>query len=88
MSHASPDNTPKSQGWIQRLKDFFFDRLGLDAAVQLAAHKRVPIHGMTVFYFLGGMALFLFIVQVATGILLAFTTSPRPIRPSRAFGQS
>jgi quinol-cytochrome oxidoreductase complex cytochrome b subunit len=78
LSHASPDNTPKSQGWILRLKDFFFDRLGLDAAAQLAAHKRVPIHGTTIFYFLGGMALFLFSVQVATGILLALYYKPSP----------
>ena len=61
-----------------RLKDFFFERLGLDVASELAAHKHVPIHGTTIFYFLGGMALFLFAIQVVTGILLALYYKPSP----------
>ena len=44
----------------------------------LAAHKRVPIHRTTVFYFLGGMALFLFGIQVITGILLSLYYKPSP----------
>jgi cytochrome b6 len=55
---------------------FFVERLGLDAARALAAKKHVPIHRTTVFYFLGGMALFLFGVQLATGILLALYYKP------------
>jgi cytochrome b6 len=61
-----------------RLKDYFFERLGLDVASELAAHKHVPIHGTTIFYFLGGMALFLFAIQVVTGILLALYYKPSP----------
>lgn len=78
MSRASPDDLSKRRTWIMRLKDFFFERLGLDVASELAAHKHVPIHGTTIFYFLGGMALFLFAVQVATGILLAIYYKPSP----------
>ena len=57
---------------------FFFERLGLDSAMALAAKKHVPIHRTTVFYFLGGMALFLFGIQVATGILLSLYYKPSP----------
>ena len=38
----------------------------------------MPIHRLTVFYFLGGMALFLFGIQVATGILLSLYYKPSP----------
>ena len=38
----------------------------------------MPIHRATVFYFLGGMALFLFVIQVITGILLALYYKPTP----------
>ena len=57
---------------------FFVERLGLDAALALAAKKHVPIHRTTIFYFLGGMALFLFGMQVATGILLSLYYKPSP----------
>jgi cytochrome b6 len=52
------------------------DRLGLEALAQVAAKKEVPIHRYTIFYYLGGMALFLFLVQVATGILLLLYYRP------------
>ena len=61
-----------------RVKAFFFERLGLDSARALAAKKHVPIHRTTIFYFLGGMALFLFGIQVATGILLSLYYKPSP----------
>jgi len=52
--------------------------LGLDDLWALAAKKRVPIHGTTAFYFLGGMALFLFAIQVVTGTLLSLYYKPSP----------
>ena len=52
------------------------DRLGWDDLVHIAAKKRVPVHRYTLFYYLGGMALFLFLVQVATGILLLLYYRP------------
>lgn len=57
---------------------FLFERLGLDAAAAVAAKKTVPIHRSTVFYFLGGMALFLFGIQIFTGILLSLYYKPAP----------
>ena len=65
-------------GWTGRLRAFVFERLGLDDLQALAAKKRVPIHRTTPFYFLGGMALFLFAIQVITGILLSLYYKPSP----------
>lgn len=39
-------------------------------------HKRVPQHRYSVFYYLGGMTLFFFVVQVVTGILLLLYYRP------------
>ncbi len=78
MSLGPPDNLPKSVRPKTRLTAFFFERLGLDELWALAAKKRVPIHGMSPFYFLGGMALFLFAVQVVTGTLLSLYYKPSP----------
>lgn len=61
--------------WIQ---EFFHDRLGLSVLASLAAKKRVPIHRTTSFYFLGGMALFLFVIQVLSGMLLSLFYKPSP----------
>ena len=87
MSPAKPDNSRpekpgpddrKKPGWKEVLTAYFFERLGLDGAAALAAKKRVPIHSREIFYFLGGMALFLFGIQVITGILLALYYKPSP----------
>jgi cytochrome b6 len=51
-------------------------RLGLAAIQQLAKKKDVPVHKHTIWYYLGGMTLFLFMVQIATGILLLFYYRP------------
>ena len=52
------------------LQEWLRDRLGLDTFQQLAEHKVVPVHRHTVWYYWGGMTLFLFGIQVCTGILL------------------
>ena len=52
------------------LKEWLRDRLGLDDLLHLAQKKEVPAHRHTFWYYWGGMTLFLFGVQVATGILL------------------
>jgi cytochrome b6 len=78
LSRKSPDDPATLPPWKVRLKDYFFERLGLDVAVDLATLKHVPIHGRSYFYFLGGMALFLFAIQIVTGILLALYYKPSP----------
>ena len=77
MSLATRDEATGTTA-MARVKDFLFERLGLDSALALAAKKHVPVHGSSLFYFLGGMALFLFGVQVVTGILLALYYKPSP----------
>jgi cytochrome b6 len=51
------------RGWLE-------ERTGFSALAAVAKKKTVPLHRHTIWYYLGGMTLFLFIVQVVTGILL------------------
>jgi cytochrome b6 len=60
---------PDLRAWLE-------ERLPLAALRDLSAHKTVPIHRYSVFYYLGGMTLFFFAVQVGTGILLMLYYSP------------
>jgi cytochrome b6 len=52
------------------------ERVGLEDMVRLARHKRIPVHRHTIWYYFGGMTLFLFTVQVITGILLLLYYRP------------
>ena len=69
-------SAPETNGRWGRLKSWAQERLGWDDLAHLAEKKEVPIHRWTIFYYLGGMALFLFTVQVATGILLLLYYRP------------
>ncbi len=51
-------------------------RVGLKDLEKLARKKEIPVHRHTLWYYLGGMTLFLFIVQVTTGILLLLYYRP------------
>src|SRR5215510_5148252 len=55
---------------------WFDKRLGIDVVVKLAYEKEVPRHRHTIWYYFGGMTLFLFVVQVITGILLLLYYRP------------
>jgi cytochrome b6 len=52
------------------------ERIGLAELQKLAKKKQVPVHRHGVWYYFGGMTLFLFVVQVASGILLLFYYRP------------
>jgi quinol-cytochrome oxidoreductase complex cytochrome b subunit len=52
------------------------ERFGAGSIEQFLRHKIIPVHRHTVWYYLGGMTLFLFIVQVLTGILLLLYYRP------------
>ena len=52
------------------LRKWLDDRLGLEGLQHLAEKKQVPVHRHTFWYYWGGMTLFLFGIQVCTGILL------------------
>jgi cytochrome b6 len=52
------------------------ERIGLSDFAKLAKKKEVPLHRHTFWYYFGGMTLFLFMIQVATGILLLLYYRP------------
>lgn len=52
------------------------ERLSITTAAEMARKKEVPLHRHTIWYYLGGMTLFLFVVQVVTGILLLLYYRP------------
>jgi cytochrome b6 len=58
------------------INNWLDDRLGLGKLRELAAHKTVPMHRYSVFYYLGGMTLFFFLIQVVTGVLLMLYYRP------------
>jgi cytochrome b6 len=62
--------------WISRAGDWLEERLGWRAAQELIEHKDVPIHRHSIWYYFGGMTLFLFGIQVCTGILLLLYYRP------------
>lgn len=59
-----------------RLVTWLDERLGISEVLEFLRHKTVPLDGHTVWYYFGGVALFLFGVQVATGLLLLFYYKP------------
>jgi cytochrome b6 len=63
------DRAPRVWGWLD-------ERLGLSAIREFISHKTVPVHSATVWYYFGGITLFLFVVQVLTGILLLLYYRP------------
>src|SRR6476646_6553027 len=60
----------------EAVRNWLDSRVGLNAAIELAEHKEVPQHRHSIWYYFGGMTLFLFSIQVATGILLLLYYRP------------
>lgn len=56
-------------GWIEQ-------RYSLDGLKAFLAHKQVPLHRHSLWYYLGGMTLFFFLIQIVTGIMLLFYYRP------------
>src|SRR5581483_8152920 len=61
---------------IARLSAWLDDRAGLAPVRELIHKKAVPVHRHTIWYYFGGMTLFLFVVQVITGVLLLLYYRP------------
>lgn len=59
-----------------RLWEWLNGRIGLAELEKLAKKKDVPVHRHSFWYYLGGMTLFLFLIQVSTGILLLLYYRP------------
>ncbi len=58
------------------LVEWFDARLGVSQAIDFLRHKTVPLGGHTIWYYFGGVTLFLFGIQVFTGLLLLFYYKP------------
>ena len=59
-----------------KLYKWFDGRVDLEGLESFLRHKTVPDHRHSIWYYLGGMTLYLFIVQVITGILLLLYYKP------------
>ncbi len=61
---------------VQQVVDWLDERLDLSGLKHFVAEKSVPVHAQEIWYYLGGLTLFLFAVQVFTGILLLLYYRP------------
>ncbi|NOY57595.1 MAG: cytochrome bc complex cytochrome b subunit [Calditrichaeota bacterium] len=59
-----------------KLSDWFFDRYAVQSWIDFFRKKYVPVHKHSIWYYTGGFCLFLFMVQVVTGILLLLYYRP------------
>jgi quinol-cytochrome oxidoreductase complex cytochrome b subunit len=58
---------------MKRLQRFYLwvdERVHLNTLIEYMGKKYVPVHRNSIWYYFGGVSLFLFIIQVLTGILL------------------
>jgi cytochrome b6 len=61
---------------VARVQTWLDERFGLDELLYPLRKKAVPVHRLSHWYFLGGITLFLFGIQVVTGILLLLYYRP------------
>ena len=61
---------------VAGIRDWLDERFGLAELTAPLRDKAVPIHKLSYWYFLGGITLFLFGIQVCTGILLLLYYRP------------
>ena len=59
-----------------KMFDYVDSRFKISALVEYMGTKVVPTHSHSIFYYMGGISLFLFIVQVISGILLLMYYRP------------
>jgi cytochrome b6 len=61
---------------VDQIRIWLDERLSLGSVSEIARKKEVPVHRHSIWYYFGGMTLFLFTVQVVTGILLLLYYRP------------
>ena len=61
---------------VATMKDWLDERLSINTLAAIAQKKEIPLHRHSIWYYFGGMTLFLFVVQVVTGILLLLYYRP------------
>ena len=71
MTLSSPSAPKRAAAWLDQ-------RLGFKTALDFLRHKTVPLHRYHIWYYFGGVSLFLFGIQVVTGLLLLFYYKPTP----------
>ena len=64
------------RGLVASLMAWLDDRIGFSVLLPFIRKKEVPVHRHSFWYYIGGMALFLFMLQIATGILLLIYYRP------------
>jgi cytochrome b6 len=62
--------------FYRRILKWLDERFGAGSVEEFLRHKIVPRHRYTIWYYFGGMTLFLFVIQVLTGILLLLYYRP------------
>jgi cytochrome b6 len=60
----------------RRILAWLDERFGAGSVEEFLRHKTVPQHRHAIWYYFGGMTLFLFVIQVLTGILLLLYYRP------------
>ena len=61
---------------IEDTKAWLDERLSISTLTHLADKKEVPLHRHSIWYYFGGVTMFLFCVQVVTGIPLLLYYRP------------
>ena len=61
---------------LEKVSAWFEKRVGSEALRHMLEAKVVPRHRFSIFYYLGGMALFLYAIQLGTGLLLLLYYEP------------
>ncbi len=69
---------PDFRSWPKKVYEWVDERLEISPILEHFYEKVVPQHRHTFWYYWGGIALFLFCVQVVTGILLLIYYKPGP----------
>ncbi|HET6349936.1 MAG TPA: cytochrome b N-terminal domain-containing protein [Candidatus Krumholzibacteria bacterium] len=63
-------------GVVRRCYGWLDERFHITPLVSFMRHKQVPVHRNTIWYYMGGVSMFLFLVQIASGILLILYYKP------------
>jgi len=66
----------RESGIVQQSVQWLRERYPVASILDFAKKKKVPIYHGTIWYYFGGITLFLFLIQVVTGILLLFYYRP------------
>ena len=74
--HHDRKGRPLRDSNARRVAAWFDERLGISEVIRFLRHKSVPLEGHSLWYYFGGVSLFLFGIQVATGLLLLFYYKP------------